>query len=380
MTRTYTEGWFSDTVKGNFSGNAGITITHNLDLSNYAVEVFPTENGEGAIGEIWITDIADNSFIVRNSGSATTEFTWVVYEDIGAKQGINNFTIVVLPDTQHYSQSYPDIFTKQTQWIVDHKSALNIKFVVHVGDIVNHGYSTTEWDNANTSMSLLDDKIPYLVIPGNHDYNDLCANSPKDASNYNTYFPYTRFEKYDWYRGHYPSNGNQNNYGFFSVVAEEFLVLGLEFCPTDAVLNWANNVISSYPNKKVIIFTHLYMYYDNTRVGSGYSAGCDSYGCCGDCNHGEDMWDNFVKKHSNIVLVTSGHIIGDGLGKRTDYVEGKPINQILQNYQFLPSGGNGWLRYYTFKPTEGRIEAKTYSPHLSQYNTSLDNEFILSYF
>ena len=80
MTRTYTEGWFSDTVKGNFGGNAGITITHNLDLSNYAVEVFPTENGAGAIGEIWITDIADNSFVVRNTGSATTEFTWVVYD------------------------------------------------------------------------------------------------------------------------------------------------------------------------------------------------------------------------------------------------------------------------------------------------------------
>lgn len=80
MTRTYTEGWYSDTEKGNFGGKDGTTITHNLDIANYAVEVFPTENGEGAIGEIWITDIADNSFVVRNSGSATTEFTWVVYD------------------------------------------------------------------------------------------------------------------------------------------------------------------------------------------------------------------------------------------------------------------------------------------------------------
>ena len=293
---------------------------------------------------------------------------------------VPDFTIVVLPDTQFYSESYPDIFTNQTQWIVDHKNDLNIKFVVHVGDIVDNGYSIPEWDNANTSISILDDEIPYLLIPGNHDYDDLCAAAPRDASNYNTYFPYTRYEKYDWYGGHYPSNGNQNNYGFFSVDTEEFLVLGLEFCPTDATLNWADNVIGSYPSKKVIVFTHSYMYYDDTRAGcSGYSGACCIYGCCGDCNDGEEMWDNLIKKHSNIVLVTNGHFTGDGSGKRTDYVDSHPINQIFQNYQMLVNGGNGWLRYYTFKPVENKIEAKTYSPYLDQYNTSLDNQFVLPY-
>ena len=30
-----------------------------------------------------------------------------------------NFTVVVLPDTQFYSESYPGIFDNQTQWIVE---------------------------------------------------------------------------------------------------------------------------------------------------------------------------------------------------------------------------------------------------------------------
>ena len=47
--------------------------------------------------------------------------------------GDQNFSIVVLPDTQFYSESYPGIFTNQTQWIVDNKDRLNIKFVIHVG-------------------------------------------------------------------------------------------------------------------------------------------------------------------------------------------------------------------------------------------------------
>jgi len=70
--------------------------------------------------------------------------------------GPEEFTIVVLPDTQIYAQSHPDIFTSQTQWIVDNKEALNIVFVTHEGDIVQNWNSITEWERANTSMSLLD--------------------------------------------------------------------------------------------------------------------------------------------------------------------------------------------------------------------------------
>lgn len=359
----------------NFGGSDGVTIEHSLHLLDYSCDITPTADSS-AVGAIWVTDFQPDSFIVKNSGIGVSSFMWAV-----RPLRWSGFTIVVLPDTQKYCVSHPDIFTKQTQWIADARNYLNIKFVVHVGDIVDHGSVIDEWENANTSMSILDNKVPYLVIPGNHDFDDLCqGGGPKDASTYNMYFPYTRFEGYDWWGGHYPSDGNQNNYGFFSVGGEEFLVLGLAFCPTDAELNWADSILNSYPNKKVIIFTHSYMFRDDTRADcAGYSNACCTYGCCGDCNSGEEMWNNLIKNHSNVVLVTSGHFLGDGLGMRVDYVDEHPINQILQNYQMEPNGGDGWLRYYTFKPDEKKIEARTYSPYLDRFETSPSNQFILSY-
>ena len=45
---------------------------------------------------------------------------------------------MVLPDTQHYSEAFPAIFTAQTQWIVDNRDARNIVFVTHEGDIVEN--------------------------------------------------------------------------------------------------------------------------------------------------------------------------------------------------------------------------------------------------
>jgi hypothetical protein len=72
-----------------------------------------------------------------------------------------NFTIVVLPDTQGYSQNYPSIFNNQTQWIADNVESLNILFVTQLGDLVNIPYNQTQWENANQSMSTLDGKVPW---------------------------------------------------------------------------------------------------------------------------------------------------------------------------------------------------------------------------
>ena len=41
-----------------------------------------------------------------------------------------DFTIVVLPDTQYYSGSYPAILNLQMQWIVNNAAPLNIQLVL----------------------------------------------------------------------------------------------------------------------------------------------------------------------------------------------------------------------------------------------------------
>ena len=62
----------------NFAGPGGVTITHNLNWSVYAASVAQADaDPVGSVGEIWVTDIAANSFVVRNSGSAITSFTWI---------------------------------------------------------------------------------------------------------------------------------------------------------------------------------------------------------------------------------------------------------------------------------------------------------------
>lgn len=296
-----------------------------------------------------------------------------IFQIVFATSSAEEFTILVIPDTQYYAESYPDVYTNQTQWIVENKDSLNIQFVVHVGDIVNAGSNTTQWDRANTSMSLLDGVVDYLVVPGNHDY---ASSSPSggDLTNYNTYFNYTRFDSYGYYGGHYPNNGNQNNYGLFTVGDYDFIVLGLGFCPSDAELNWADSILTTYEDREKIIFTHIYMNYDNTRVIDRDANSCRYYKSG---HEGDSIYTNFIQSHTKVRMVFSGHIVGGTTGRRMDVVEGTPCHQILQNYQFVGDDDEGWLRYYTFKIDENKIEATTYSPYLGTYNNDSSNQFSL---
>ena len=71
----------------------------------------------------------------------------------------------------------------------------NIKFVLHVGDIVHLQDEPYQWDNANKSMSILDGIVPYCFAIGNH---DLANDATRDTSIFNKVFRYSRYETQAW--------------------------------------------------------------------------------------------------------------------------------------------------------------------------------------
>ncbi len=47
-----------------------------------------------------------------------------------------SFTVVLLPDTQFYAEKHPDTYVAQTLWVRARRKDDNIKFAIHLGDIV----------------------------------------------------------------------------------------------------------------------------------------------------------------------------------------------------------------------------------------------------
>jgi len=282
------------------------------------------------------------------------------------------FCLIMVPDTQRYAAYFPQIFREQFVWIRDSVESLNVKYVIHVGDVVEEG-EPAEWVVADEAFSLLDGIVPYMVVPGNHDYDRYAfKNGIRATTEYNAVFSPKRFIGQRWYGG---SMGvtSDNSFGYFEAGDQEFLVLGIEYGPSDETLAWADSLIGNH-DQKVILVTHCYMYFDDTRVGEGdlYSPSSKNP----EWNDGEKIWEKLVSNSDSIFMVLSGHVKGDGTGFLvSDTVEGTPVVQMLANYQFLSHGGQGWLRILKFRPAEQLMEVYTYSPWLNQWREEPDQQF-----
>jgi hypothetical protein len=272
----------------------------------------------------------------------------------------SDFTVIALPDTQNYSETLPEYYHSQTQWIAENVAGMNIVFVSHLGDIVNNRDDETQWQVADAAMSRLDGLVPYSMLPGNHDM-EIGGSAPY----YVQYFPASRYEREKWWGGSY--NHNKNNFQLFSAGGDDYIAVHLQYCPPDDSIAWANKVLKLHADRKAIISTHVYL----TAEGK-HNDHCNEYS--DGKNQGKALWNKLVKVNPNVFLVLAGHI--PGVAQRTDSPNGTPVYQLLSDYQ---GSNDGHLRVMKFYPNEDYIQVTTYSPILDNYYTDPENQFVLPF-
>ena len=282
-----------------------------------------------------------------NGGTLTTSF----YGRTAGSSAAEDFTIVVIPDTQHYVDSDADFmtFNQQTQWIVNNEDDLNIVFVSQLGDITEH-FDTVrqEFDRADAAMDILDNAgIPNNLAPGNHDMSKPGAVT---SDLWDEYFPPGRYNLpvNPWYGGWLGEEAgqvqrlNKDNYELFTAGGIDFLIIHLEIdMPTYAV-QWADEIIDRYPDRQVILSTHAFVNTSNARPSSRVTTRADGLSAA-------QVWTQLVAPNCNVFMVVNGHYPGEGRLTSTNSC-GQPVHQVLTDYQSRANGGDGWLRYYTFRP------------------------------
>lgn len=299
----------------------------------------------------------------------------------------NSFSMILLGDPQGYIKydiNQP-LFELQTLWIADNIDNLNIKAVLCTGDLVEQNdnivrnrsmlnqTSREMWQNVSRSFERLDNKVPYIIATGNHEYG--YRHSENGNTHFPEYFPVERNKT--WYDCIVAVFPNRSGIESLENAAFEFnepgwgkmLVVCNEFAPRDEVLAWTAGLIDSerFKTHKVIYITHSLLaektadYTDNEPY--------DIY----PRNWGRQVWEKLLKPSKNIVLALSGHM-GDlggfenSVAYRVDKnAAGKNLHQMMFNVQTLGggwegNGGDGWLRILEFKPDGKTISVKTYSP------------------
>ena len=83
-----------------------------------------------------------------------------------------SWTLTVLPDTQYYAMSHPDILDAQASWIEASRDSRGIAYVVHEGDVV-HADERCQWKVAGRVLGRLRKAVPLALTTGNHDYDSM---------------------------------------------------------------------------------------------------------------------------------------------------------------------------------------------------------------
>lgn len=274
-----------------------------------------------------------------------------------------DFSIVVLPDPQHYASKYTKVGMAQTEWIAEQANKLPIKFVVSVGDNVDHGWKDGEFRRSVSFMDKLNGVVPYGVACGNHDLTD--GKNGHTSRKFLAYYGPQKFKKYPWYGG--ASESGFSSYQTFSGGGYEFLAIELTVSAPKEEIEWAKKVMVEHPKLPVILTTHQ-MLDPESKIGKSLAAGGPGR------QSPSKIWKQLVEPSSQIFLVICGHYHGEAyLTKKTKAAQ--PVHVVLQDYQDEDNGGNGWLRIYTFRPEQNKIDVQTYSPFLKEYKKGPKSEF-----
>jgi hypothetical protein len=284
------------------------------------------------------------------------------------------FTIVVLPDTQHYTEEdqpgLHQIFHQQTQWIADNRRPLNIQAVIHLGDIVQRANSSYEWKIADAAVRRLEPAaIPLAFAHGNHD------SVYRSSSAHPQFFGFARFAKNPGYCGAGVTDGR--TYATCHLVDNGWIVIalgwisqwgdltgvttidGIPHARARLPLQFMREKLSEHPTRKGIVVFHGYLREDGTRI--------QEY---------DWTFSHALAPQANLVMVLNGHELGrQAEHYRVDVVHGRAVHQMLSNYQSRANGGDGWLRILQIDDSAGVVSVQTFSPTRNEFERDGNSEF-----
>ena len=307
-----------------------------------------------------------------------------------ALENPDSWTMVVIPDVQAYIKRRCNhgILDIMNAWMVTNRETLRIQEVLFTGDLVDRNdylrvihnntdlIAAEQWKALSRLMERLDGELPYVVCTGNHDYGRASAENRK--SHFNEFFPtdrnpLTRRQLVECGPNAFGDATLQNAAYEFTAPAPDnrkFLVLSLQFAPTDDDLAWAKKVADQprFADHFGIVLTHSYLASSGKRLEEEKYPLNKEGG-----NAGEAIFQKLVYPAKNIRMVVCGHIAAPdkwerGIAFSMDKNEsGKSVAQMAFNTQAIGggwagSGGDGWLRLLEFMPDRKTVKARTFSP------------------
>jgi len=277
--------------------------------------------------------------------------------------GEGSFTVAVIPDTQQ--ETWNDTDTRSAErstWLVNNAAKLNLKYVTHIGDVVDWGNVAPEhFTRAQKGLAPLKGKVPYSLTIGNHDTGAVCQGGSacpgisanvavRDTTAFNKAFPVNTFTSV---KGAYEAGKIDNTYSTFTAGGQKWMVLNLELWARQGAIDWAKKVVAANPDHNVIVATHSYLNGDGSISTSNGGYGATSP---------KHLFDTLIKVYPNIKMVVSGHTGGGATRVDT----GNNGNKIISFVQTYHSRTTNPVRLVTINVANGTVKNWVYAPRTNE--------------
>ncbi|GAA4812184.1 LamG-like jellyroll fold domain-containing protein [Streptomyces ziwulingensis] len=256
------------------------------------------------------------------------------------------FALAVLPDTQYLfdaDSADPEPLRATFRYLLTQRKEANVAFMTHLGDITEHG-TADEIELAADTFELIDRRIPYSVLAGNHDI--ASGDDQRGDTPYLDAFGPHRFAAAPTFGGASPDG--YNSYHLLRAAGRTWLILALDWRVSAAGLSWAQGVLDAHPTVPAVLTTHDLVWAEDD--GTAHLS-----------DNGTRMWDGLVKGNDQIFLALGGHYWPPGRTVLKNDAD-NDVHLHITNYQDRYYGGAGMIRLYTFDLVRNVIDIETFSP------------------
>ena len=306
-------------------------------------------------------------FTSNNNHGVFFSSGWYNLENI-----ITDYTIIQISDTQSYMFGHPEYLNDMYSWMNESKKDLNIVMVNHLGDVCQDS-TALQWNfTYDAFLKYLNNSIPFNIALGNHDYFSPYTGIGSEfrdieyfAEKFSIDVVREQFNNIDWarYGGSFDNYNADNLYMFLEAGTPtvKYMVIILEYGPRQEVINWASELVEKYSDHKVIILTHCY--YDTFGTRSTFNARRTT--SFADSFEGTDIWNEFIDKYDNIVMINCGHSQNNQVQAYVNTTsKGTQVVQILSDPSAMLSGfpsDKGIIELMCFT-NDGKMHTYYYSP------------------
>ncbi|MGV3588078.1 MAG: fibronectin type III domain-containing protein [Adhaeribacter sp.] len=216
----------------------------SANFANYAkalpaqTELLKTQTSEALYHSVNFTQLLPNTLYAYRVGDGTYWSEWFQFKT--ASQQTEPFSFIYFGDVQN------QVFSQWSRVIrAAYAEVPKAKFMLYVGDLINHPEDDTEWQEWFAAGSFIHATVPNILVAGNHEYSRNAVGFPRITRHWAAQF-------------NLPDNGikSEPDLVYYTDYQDLRIISLNSYWKVPAQAKWLEEILKNNPKKWTVVTCH----------------------------------------------------------------------------------------------------------------------------